>query len=86
MLYGWIECSTMRIVTVCEESNGGASVSIRQPLMSTVFVLYGPKGESKLGLSQITPGPRTASKNGYFGYFRRVPGRLPSDSTGAGTI
>ena len=86
MLYGWIECSTMRIVTVCEESNGGASVSIRQPLMSTVFVLYGPKGESKLGLSQITPGPRTASKNGYFGYFRTVPGRLPSDSTGAGTI
>ena len=38
------------------------------------------------GLSQITPGPRTASKNGYFGHFRTVPVRLPSDSTGAWTI
>ena len=38
------------------------------------------------GLSQITPGPRTASKNGYFGRFRTVPVRLPSDSAGAGTI
>ena len=38
------------------------------------------------GLSQITPGPRTASKNGYIGHFRRAPGRLPSDFTGAGTI
>ena len=38
------------------------------------------------GLSQITPGPRTASKNGYFGHFRTVPVRLPSDSAGAGTI
>ena len=38
------------------------------------------------GLSQITPGPRTASKNGYFGHFRTVPDRLASDSTGAGTI
>ena len=38
------------------------------------------------GLSQITPGPRAASKNGYFGHFRTVPVRLPSDSAGAGTI
>ena len=38
------------------------------------------------GLSQITPGPRTASKNGYIDHFRTVPGRLPSDFTGAGTI
>ena len=38
------------------------------------------------GLSHITPGPRTASKNGYFSHFRTVPVRHPSDSTGAGTI
>ena len=37
-------------------------------------------------LSQITPGPCTASKNEYFVHFRTVPGRLPSDFTGAGTI
>ena len=34
------------------------------------------------GLSQITPGPRTASKNGYFCHFRTVPKRLPSDFYG----
>ena len=38
------------------------------------------------GLSQITPGPRTASKYGYFGHFRTVPVRVPSDSADAGTI
>ena len=38
------------------------------------------------GLSQITPGSRTASKYGYIGHFRTAPGRLPSDFTGAGTI
>ena len=37
-------------------------------------------------LSQITTALRTASKNGYFGHFRAVPVRLPSDSTGSGTI
>ena len=37
-------------------------------------------------LSQITPGPRASSKNGYIGHFRTVPGRLPFDFTGAGTI
>ena len=37
-------------------------------------------------LSQITPGPRTTSKNGYSGYLRTVPDRLSSDFTGAGTI
>ena len=32
-------------------------------------------------LSQIPPGPRTASKNGYFGHLGTVPDRLPSDFT-----
>ena len=38
------------------------------------------------GLSQIPPGPCTASKNGCIGHFRTAPGRLPSDFSGAGTI
>ena len=36
------------------------------------------------GLSQITPGPRTASKNGYIGHFRTAPGRLPPISRAPG--
>ena len=37
-------------------------------------------------LSQIPPGPRTASKNGYFGHLRTVSDRLPSDFMRAGSI
>ena len=45
-----------------------------------------PKFIDLKGLSQITPGPRRVSKNGYIGHFRTLPDRLPSDFTGAGTI
>ena len=38
------------------------------------------------GLSQITPGPRTVSENGYFGHFRTMPGQVPFDFTGARTV
>ena len=81
------------VLMICRRMHLGQISS--EVYVTRVFVLRyitSPQAHNKLqrstlqGLSQITPGPRTASKNGYFGHFRTVPVRLPSDSAGAGTI
>ena len=43
---------------------------------SLVFILRDVTRFTVWGLSQITPGPRTASKNEYFGHFRPAPFRF----------
>ena len=63
-----------------------ASMDPETVLFLPILVLFLSHSCYVKGLSQITPGPRTASRNGYNGHFRTAHGRLPSDFTDAGTI